>query len=254
MVAYLQVLTACNFAAGKEIHHSDRGPYTVAGRSHDSASHSNRHSHGDRCRIRRYLWRQSSRILCDFLFASTYSVSADAKSAQASLVNSSTYSNALNSIAHSTEVNENTKLFGSRLANMSSNHRNLILNGANIYKTLCSTCHGPDGKGIVIGGGSAAAPPFVGSKRVSGDKELLAKILLNGLSGPIDGKTYTDVMAPLGAPNNDEWVASVLSYVRYNFGKFERGKSPVVDVETVKKVREIVAGRDKFWTLDELEK
>jgi hypothetical protein len=88
---------------------------------------------------------------------------------------------------------------------------------------------------------------------VNGDKELMMKILLNGLSGPIDGKTYTDVMAPFGASNTDEWVASILSYVRYNFGKSERGKSPVVEIENVKKMRETTAGRDKFWTLDELE-
>ncbi|MDQ0106833.1 mono/diheme cytochrome c family protein/glucose/arabinose dehydrogenase [Chitinophaga terrae (ex Kim and Jung 2007)] len=178
----------------------------------------------------------------------------EAKAAQTALVNNSVYSDALHSVANATEVNHNTKLFGSRLANMPAHQRNMILNGANIYKQLCSTCHGPDGKGIIVGGGSAAAPPFVGSKRVSGDKELLTKILLNGLTGPIDGKTYTDVMAPLGAVNSDEWVASVLSYVRYNFGRFERGKSPVVDIETVKKVRETVRGRDKFWTLEELEK
>jgi hypothetical protein len=80
------------------------------------------------------------------------------------------------------------------------------------------------------------------------------KILLNGLSGPIDGKTYTDVMAPFGATNTDEWVASVLSYVRYNFGRHERGKSPVVDVQSVKKMRAEVAGRDRMWTMEELEK
>ena len=172
----------------------------------------------------------------------------------ASLIANSAYTNMLHSVAHSVEVNTNTKLFGSRLANMPAGDRNLILNGATIYKQLCSTCHGPDGKGIVVGGGTAAAPPFVGSKRVSGNKDLVMKILLNGLSGPIDGKTYTDVMAPFGATNTDEWVASVLSYVRYNFGKHERGKSPVVDVQSVKKMRSEVAARDKMWTMEELEK
>ena len=180
--------------------------------------------------------------------------SEKAKELAASLITNSAYANMLHSVAHSVEVNTNTKLFGSRLANMPAKDRNLILNGATIYKQLCSTCHGPDGKGIVVGGGAAAAPPFVGSKRVSGNKELVMKILLNGLSGPIDGKTYTDVMAPFGATNTDEWVASVLSYVRYNFGRHERGKSPVVDVQSVKKMRAEVAGRDRMWTMEELEK
>ncbi|MEI3798189.1 MULTISPECIES: DUF7133 domain-containing protein [unclassified Chitinophaga] len=181
------------------------------------------------------------------------SKSEKAKALQTAMVSNSAYTKMLSSVANSVEVNNNTKLFGGRLANMPAAHRNLILNGANIYKQLCSTCHGPDGKGIVVGGGTAAAPPFVGSKRVSGDKELMMKILLNGLSGPIDGKTYTDVMAPFGATNTDEWVASILSYVRYNFGKNEKGRSPVVDVESVKKMRAATAGRDKFWTLEELE-
>ncbi|HEY9262138.1 DUF7133 domain-containing protein [Chitinophaga sp.] len=181
------------------------------------------------------------------------SKSANAKALQVAMVNNSPYTNMLHSVANSVEVNTNTKLFGSRLANMPAAHRNLILNGAAIYKQLCSTCHGPDGKGIFVGGNTAAAPPFVGSKRVSGNKDLMMKILLNGLSGPIDGKTYTDVMAPFGAANSDEWVASILSYVRYNFGKNERGKSPVVEVENVKQMRAAVAGRDKLWTLEELE-
>ncbi|MFY0254139.1 c-type cytochrome [Chitinophaga sp. 30R24] len=181
------------------------------------------------------------------------SKSPEAKVLQNALVSNGAYSKMMHSVANSVEVNLNTKMFGSRLANMPATHRNLILNGANIYKQLCSTCHGPDGKGIFVGGTTAAAPPFIGSKRVNGDKELLMKILLNGLTGPIDGKTYTDVMAPFGASNTDEWVASILSYVRYNFGKPEKGKSPVIEVENVKKMRAEVAGRDKFWTIAELE-
>lgn len=181
------------------------------------------------------------------------SKSEQAKALQVAMVTNSPYTKMLHSVANSVEVNTNTKLFGSRLANMPAAHRNLILNGAAIYKQLCSTCHGPDGKGIFVGGTAAAAPPFVGSKRVSGDKALMMKILLNGLSGPIDGKTYTDVMAPFGASNTDEWVASILSYVRYNFGKYEKGKSPVVEVDNVKQMRAAVAGRDKLWTLEELE-
>lgn len=180
--------------------------------------------------------------------------SPGAMTIQKAMINASAYPNMLISAAHSAEVNANTKLFGSRLANMPAAHRNLILNGANIYKQLCSTCHGPDGKGIIVGGGSAAAPPFVGSNRVSGDKALMTKILLNGLSGPIDGKSFTDVMAPFGASNTDEWVASILSYVRYNFGKYDKGKSPIVEVDDVRKIRSEVTGRDKLWTLDELEK
>lgn len=158
----------------------------------------------------------------------------------------SNYPAMLDGVSNVIEVTKNTKLFGSRLANMPAAHRNLILNGANIYKQLCATCHGPDGKGLETG----AAPPFVGSKRVDGDKAAMILIMMNGLTGPVDGKSYTDVMAPFGATNNDEWVASVLSYIRYNYGK---NKAPVVDVESVKQLRAKTSARSTFWTIGELE-
>lgn len=161
------------------------------------------------------------------------------------------------SVANSIEVNKNTKVFGSRLANMPLGNRNMILAGAATYKQLCTTCHGPDGKGIVVGNGGAAAPPFVGSKRVGGDPRLLARILLNGLDGPVDGKTYPGVMAPFGATNSDAWIAEVLSYVRYEFNENNdrKRKFPVVvDSAVVKEIRLATANRTNMWTQDELEK
>lgn len=42
--------------------------------------------------------------------------------------------------------------------------------------------------------------------------------MLQGLSGPIDGKTYAGgVMAPM-AGNRDEWIADVSSFIRSSFG------------------------------------
>jgi hypothetical protein len=57
------------------------------------------------------------------------------------------------------------------------------------------------------------APPLSGSPRVKGDKILLTQLVLNGMKGPVDGKTYTDLMPSMWA-QSDEWIASVLSYVR----------------------------------------
>jgi hypothetical protein len=57
---------------------------------------------------------------------------------------------------------------------------------------------------------------------------------LNGLTGPVDGKTYKDMMPAMGG-NDDEWIASVLSYVR---NSSELGNnSSVVTPEEVKEVR-----------------
>ena len=46
-------------------------------------------------------------------------------------------------------------------------------------------------------------------------KDTIISIVLHGLTGPINGKKYPTDMPALGS-NNDEWVASVLSYLRYN--------------------------------------
>ncbi len=178
----------------------------------------------------------------------------------------------LASVRKSLLKNDDVKTYGLRLGRFDAPDRNRILAGATIYKSLCATCHGPDGKGLATGGGMVA-PPLVGSRRVGGETGPLVRILLHGLSGPVDGKSYPDVMPAMGA-NDDEWLASVLSYVRYEFGgngnpppprpkpapgttppPFVRRPpfKPVVQPNEVKKGREETAGRTKAWTLGELE-
>jgi mono/diheme cytochrome c family protein len=148
--------------------------------------------------------------------------------------------------------NENVRTFGSRLGNMAANDRNLILAGSATFKSFCSSCHGPDGKGLAIGG-TMAAPSLAGSKRLAiADRTTAVRILLHGLTGPIEGKTYSSIM-PSMAANSDDWIAQVASYVRYEFGGYTRGVSPVVTPQDVRKVREANSGRDKAWTITELE-
>ncbi|MBD2751905.1 DUF7133 domain-containing protein [Spirosoma validum] len=122
-----------------------------------------------------------------------------------------------------------------RTRNLSPADRELVTKGATIFKQLCATCHGPDGKGInVAGSQTMPAPPLVGSPRVKGDKILLIQLLLNGMRGPVDGKTYTDMMPAMGS-NDDKWIASVLSYIR---NSSELGnKSSVVTPNEVADVR-----------------
>ena len=67
------------------------------------------------------------------------------------------------------------------------------------------------------GGGSTLAPSLAGSPRVNGHRDYVIKAVLHGLSGPIDGKTYPQVMVPMGS-NKDQWIADVASYVRNSFG------------------------------------
>lgn len=121
-----------------------------------------------------------------------------------------------------------------RTRNLTPGDRKLVTGGATIFKQLCASCHGPDGKGILMGGKEMPAPPLTGSPRVKGDKILLIQLLLNGLKGPVDGKTYPDMM-PAMAGNDDEWIASVLSYIR-NSSELNNNAS-VVTPEEVKNVR-----------------
>ncbi|GAA4310451.1 hypothetical protein GCM10023143_18930 [Compostibacter hankyongensis] len=137
----------------------------------------------------------------------------------------------------------------SSLAGMPEADKKLVRKGAVTFSQLCASCHGPDGKGLSLGGKSMNAPPLAGQARVNGDPAVLIRILLKGLSGPIDGQTYPDVM-PSMETNDDEWIASVLSYIRKDLGN----NASVVHPEQVKKIRKEIAGRKISWTLKELEK
>ena len=154
----------------------------------------------------------------------------------------------------SIDRNEDAKIYGAKLAGFSVADRKLILNGAEIYKSMCSPCHGDDGKGLPTN----AAPALRGAKHVNADKDLIIRILLHGLKGPIEGKTYPSEMAAM-KDNTDEWLASVLSYVRYEFvgtsirvGKTRQ--SAVVQAADVKKIRDQHAKVKKAWTIEDLEK
>ena len=150
------------------------------------------------------------------------------------------------------DKNEDVRKFGRRLGNLAAADRTLILDGALTFKSLCGSCHGPDGKGLSVGGSPMPAPPLIASKRLLFDnKNMVLRILLHGLSGPVNGKDYPSVM-PAMAENSDEWIASVASYIRYEFGGGSR-LSPAVKPEEIKKLRAAHAGRTDAWTLAELD-
>jgi mono/diheme cytochrome c family protein len=125
----------------------------------------------------------------------------------------------------------------------------LVAQGSLIFKQLCFTCHGLDAKGVITGGTAATAPALAGNPDVnlqSPDK--IIRILLYGLNGPIRGTTYTDVMPALGG-NDDTYIASVLSYIRSDFGN--KGRAVLED--EVKRIREATKGRTNSYTMAELD-
>ena len=96
--------------------------------------------------------------------------------------------------------------------------------------------------------GTTMAPPLAGSPRVQGHRDYVIKVILNGLTGPLDGKTYQEVMVPMGG-STDEWVAGIASYIRTSFGN----AGGMVTPADVARVRAATGKRTTLWTLPELE-
>jgi len=116
--------------------------------------------------------------------------------------------------------------------------------GAQVYNTLCVACHGPDGKGL------NGLPPLVGSEWPKGQAERSIKIVLHGMTGPVEvaGKNYNIDMPPQGAVLSDEKIAAALTYVRKTFA----GNAGAVTPDLVKSVRAATANRTTPWTAAEL--
>ncbi len=165
----------------------------------------------------------------------------------------------LSGVQATLQKNEDIRTYGAKLGSLDPASRKMIMEGANTFKSLCATCHGPDGKGTPTN----LAPILAGNfRRMTPKKDEEIRILLHGLSGPVDGKTYPDMMPPMGG-NSDEWVASILSYIRYDLAFVGNGAPRVnsqflervlVKPEDVKRVREQTAGRTSVWTWEELDK
>jgi glucose/arabinose dehydrogenase/mono/diheme cytochrome c family protein len=137
---------------------------------------------------------------------------------------------------------------GGRGGAISSEQQAVLERGAAIYGELCSICHGPDGRGAASeGAGVMKAPSFVGSLRVQGHQDYVIKAILHGLTGPLEGRTYTDVMVPMGS-NRDDWVAAAASFVRISFSNSASFVTPA-DVARVR----ALGDRTTPWTQPELD-
>ena len=134
--------------------------------------------------------------------------------------------------------------------NLLPEERRVLLRGEATYMELCTSCHGDDGKGRPVVGAPdrLLAPALAAVPRVVGHRDHFLKVLLHGLTGPLDGRQYqAGVMVAMGT-NTDEWIADVANYVRNAFGNSGR---PLITPEQVATVRKNVTRRSP-WTLAEL--
>ena len=84
---------------------------------------------------------------------------------------------------------------------LTSEQQAILTRGGAIYTELCFSCHGEDGRGTPVPGaqaGTVMAPSMSGSSRVNGHRDYVIKPLLHGMTGPIDGRSYPQVMVPTG--------------------------------------------------------
>ena len=81
------------------------------------------------------------------------------------------------------------------------------------YKKHCMACHQRDAGGV-----PGMYPPLADNKVVSGKKEPLISVMLDGLSGEIevDGETYNGIMASYKNLSDKE-ISDILNYLRSNF-------------------------------------
>tara|TARA_R110001592_G_C13193089_1_gene753792 strand:- start:287 stop:2866 length:2580 start_codon:yes stop_codon:yes gene_type:complete len=121
--------------------------------------------------------------------------------------------------------------------------------GKTIFDSYCATCHGVKGLGTPTGaaGGQLIAPAFSGSPRVQGHPEYIVKTLLHGLTGAIEGKEYEGVMIAMNS-NDNQYIASVASYIRNEFGN----SGSFVTPEYVAKIRKETEQKDGNYQYDAL--
>jgi len=135
-----------------------------------------------------------------------------------------------------------------RGSSLTADERSALERGGTAYGESCFACHGEDGRGAPQPGGTGLrAPGLGGSPRVIGHQDYVIGALLHGLTGPIEGRTYAEVMAPMGG-NGDAWIADVASFIRQSFGN----SASSVSALDVARFRKKTTARGTPWTVAEL--
>lgn len=116
--------------------------------------------------------------------------------------------------------------------------------GRQVFADICAACHHLSGQGE-----EGLAPSLRYSPWLIEDKETPLRILLGGLSGPIEvhGRTWDGEMPVYDS--SPEEVAAVLTYARREWG---HGAEPITAADVVRILAEM-AERGRPWTAEELQ-
>jgi mono/diheme cytochrome c family protein/glucose/arabinose dehydrogenase len=157
---------------------------------------------------------------------------------------------AANSGTGISEIGSQLHQAGTSFIKFSRDERRILDRGETIYKGLCFACHGQNGEGAPVPGskaGTTIAPPFAHAKISRAVSDGIISVLLKGMKGPVNGKTYDAQMLAMES-NDDAWIAAVTSYIRNSFGN----SAPVVRAADVARVRAALKDRSGPWTEEEL--
>jgi mono/diheme cytochrome c family protein len=136
--------------------------------------------------------------------------------------------------------------FGAQLGAKSAPDPKVV--GKALFSSNCITCHQASGMGL-----PGQYPPLAGSEVVLGDAtNRFIAIALKGLQGPvtIKGQAFNNAMQPWEAQYSDQQLASILTYVRSDWGN----NGAPITADMVKQVRDEVKDRKDQWSWAEIQK
>lgn len=107
------------------------------------------------------------------------------------------------------------------------------VNGRHVFEENCSGCHGLEGKGQ-----PGIYPSLAGNPDLAKDAGLPARVVLFGLTGPIEigDAKYSATMPPFGHLDDAE-IAAVVNYVRSAWGNAANGAPAAVDARAIAALR-----------------
>ena len=145
-------------------------------------------------------------------------------------------------------VRDKTRLIGALLVTLSAPAlaQKKLPDGKQVFTATCAVCHKASGEGL-----EGTYPPLAESEWVAGDDAKLVRIILHGLTGPVEvaGQTYASAMPPWGATLKDADVAAVATYIRSAWGN----TAAPVTAARVAAIRAATRARKAPWTVVELQ-